>query len=697
MRSASSGFQAKNVRFALKLSSAKKIYCAKHQRAFECIQKIAYAKVKKKIQSKGKSAKAKRPKRSRKNKQASDSSSDAESSCSVENPDSSPEYTAFKQIFGGKKSPGLPHVATQTLIDFCLRFPDGNGNSKRTDGSFSLTSFIESSGTRVSDEDIQANPKMDYELFCIEMENKRHWKPQQCFEEWEKLKADKSVDRNELGRFGLQLAIPGSWLGADMGVKRLSNFEEKRVNTATKAVKNIAWDKREEMVAETRFGFNVDKVDSAKMDLSSCIGISPAKGPVNGSELLMAAASNLAPDSSASEALGDCQARPSMLACGFAPLDSAARPREKRNKADVAMLRLSSSRDAAKQIGKAVKEIKKELEKIPAAVTCMEYNMYKQRIKVAYAFLGKIPKLTSDHDLDNTNPQGEDMVFRDPAAAAKEATFTLQEHLKASSLPLDEPEAMTSLLEVTKLADSIAQAADADAVQEACLQIEKQMALVNQVLEGIRSTKKALTRVINDNKKLVSQQTKADADRVASGAAAQRQADRDIFNGDGMEAVFGLPWKDTGFDELKGYTEEEFKADHKDPANVFDKPFVVRQVHKLEEITDEKSSLVIGNVSKRFHDTFSSAQGTKRQGYTQAPAEDKHGVGELASTWAQFVPPSLCTDTSTERVIVAPFFVGVASGKAWVHCNPELLGCALATLAGTMRVLMYPAQELTKI
>ena len=213
-----------------------------------------------------------------------------------------PEYKAFKTIFGDKKRLPLVLVRDQVLLDFCVKFPDGKGTLPRgKDGSFTLSTYVESSGSRVSQEELDTNPMVDYEFFAIHMENTRRWKPEQILGEWQKLKKKSLGDEPEIksdkggpAHCPDRLGVPGSLMGTDMVLKRRSNFEEQRVDTSNKAQKNIAWEQRAALVEKTRFGLNVAKVDASKADMRSSASLSPnEKGPMNATELLMGAASNL--------------------------------------------------------------------------------------------------------------------------------------------------------------------------------------------------------------------------------------------------------------------------------------------------------------------------------------------------------------------------------------------------------------------
>ena len=72
------------------------------------------------------------------------------------------------------------------IVDFCEAFPDGKegkdsagrkkGGRARNDGSWTVTKYVKSKGTRVSKQEKAVMPMLDFELFSGKMASLRNWK-----------------------------------------------------------------------------------------------------------------------------------------------------------------------------------------------------------------------------------------------------------------------------------------------------------------------------------------------------------------------------------------------------------------------------------------------------------------------------------------------------------------------------------------
>ena len=194
----------------------KKKYCLQHHRAFECISRSAA-------------------------KQGAESA----------------ESVAFRSIFGCKREAGMPTLASRVLTEFCERFPDGKEKSRQCRGALSLTSFVDTEGSRQAHEmeEVLGKP-IDEEAFHMKIPQIRPWNTERVTAEWKSLLANPAIRKDFKGPpYSPQRCfIPGWYLAEDKELDRNSSFHERRVDTASKAGK-ASLAQREQYINEAGQGF----------------------------------------------------------------------------------------------------------------------------------------------------------------------------------------------------------------------------------------------------------------------------------------------------------------------------------------------------------------------------------------------------------------------------------------------------------
>lgn len=107
-----------------------------------------------------------------------------------------------------------------------------------------LSQYVHSTGSRISNNDVQSRYKLDYELFSNKLKTVRGWGPKQIEMEWLRLKSDPQVKKDELGRhhptYGtLRIYVPPELIGEDFEQDQRGTFEERRVDSTHKATANF--------------------------------------------------------------------------------------------------------------------------------------------------------------------------------------------------------------------------------------------------------------------------------------------------------------------------------------------------------------------------------------------------------------------------------------------------------------------------
>ena len=106
---------------------------------------------------------------------------------------------------------------------------------------------------------------MDFELFSNNMRAARGWAPHKAKEVWLALEKDLAIGRDEkgFGQFKLRLVIPPHITGEDFDESRAGRYEDRALETSTKATKMTEEDKAT-WLAETTRGFSSTSTELRK-------------------------------------------------------------------------------------------------------------------------------------------------------------------------------------------------------------------------------------------------------------------------------------------------------------------------------------------------------------------------------------------------------------------------------------------------
>ena len=148
------------------------------------------------------------------------------------------EQELFKTTFGASRDDeGHIDSANLVLEKFLEKWPDGKVVKGKARGKdFKLSSVKQTQGFRREKKAFEQEPKWDFELFCNEMKMKRGWAVPRCRTEWDKLRADESIDRDMSGPSWSRecLQIP-AWLTGMRSVEASDTaYEDKSLDIVTK-------------------------------------------------------------------------------------------------------------------------------------------------------------------------------------------------------------------------------------------------------------------------------------------------------------------------------------------------------------------------------------------------------------------------------------------------------------------------------
>ena len=105
--------------------------------------------------------------------------------------------------------------------------------------------------------------KLDYEVFCTKLVACRGWTQARCHEEWENYRNDSATPRDLQGpskKMPLRLYVPSSLLGEDQVEMRRGKYEDKRVDTSSRATRGMTSEQMGAMQAELVRGHARDLV-----------------------------------------------------------------------------------------------------------------------------------------------------------------------------------------------------------------------------------------------------------------------------------------------------------------------------------------------------------------------------------------------------------------------------------------------------
>ena len=127
-----------------------------------------------------------------------------ESSIASATGSASPEWLAWQRVMAD------PQASAKCILDFDRSFPVGGRGKKR--GSIDWSEWVHEFRVEHSKSDRSNERKLDWEAFIPAVRAARGWTLERANVEWERLKGDKSVERDMggYGDFKLRLCGPGT-------------------------------------------------------------------------------------------------------------------------------------------------------------------------------------------------------------------------------------------------------------------------------------------------------------------------------------------------------------------------------------------------------------------------------------------------------------------------------------------------------
>ena len=145
----------------------------------------------------------------------------------------------YEDTFGKTKDDeGNIEVANEVLTRFLEQWPDGKSKPGKPRGKdFKVSAITHSRGFRKEEAKQAINPMWDLEFFSMKMKSCRGWDAARSRQEWASLRADASLLQDAGGpKWSKERTeIPSYLVGLDSNVNVTKTFEERRLDTSTKA------------------------------------------------------------------------------------------------------------------------------------------------------------------------------------------------------------------------------------------------------------------------------------------------------------------------------------------------------------------------------------------------------------------------------------------------------------------------------
>ena len=204
------------------------------------------------------------------------------------------EYINYTTIFGeGRNQPPDPDLACKVIEEVADQMSDGeecdgggeDGNAAKRqkvvgNRPINLGQYVHSQGSRVSSEEVNSRPKLDFELFTAKLKHCRGWNTERITAKWLQLK---SVPSNYVDDRGqphpvhgcTRLRIPPDLIGEEREEHRSGGFEERRLDAFNKAHKMDDAQKRA-WLADTKRGFGLTAQSSLESLMTPLSADAPA-------------------------------------------------------------------------------------------------------------------------------------------------------------------------------------------------------------------------------------------------------------------------------------------------------------------------------------------------------------------------------------------------------------------------------------
>ena len=340
----------------------------------------------------------------------------------------------FRQVFGHNRGGGEPVLAQRVLLDFCDKYPEGSEKKGvKRGGNFSITNYVQNTGSRRVKRQRRQRPKMDYEWFITTMETQRKWSAAKADAKWKELDAVPAnfADHGGPEPWTKRLRIPTNLVCGECSESDDEHFEERyAATTGGKPIKHMGAEDRAKLVGEMKMGFT--KLESAAPSSqytravpASAVSFTGEASAATGVSALMAVAGVAAGPQSATPSIDASPTKATPLQGKGRDLPSASPTKDIQKKFDE-IFDLSSARSSmlsttvanAKALENKITTRVKEMAKAMAQTTSdRQYTTFFQtaheRLEIGLLWASKMPVQKTLNPKDSPNDGAEVKIVFD--------------------------------------------------------------------------------------------------------------------------------------------------------------------------------------------------------------------------------------------------------------------------------------------
>ena len=675
----------------------------------------------------------------------------------------------YKRIFGSRTEAMNVPQACSAVVDYVNQYGDGGDgkHSGQTRGGLDLNQYQETTGWRQAQKSQDAGGVWtDKESFIISMKNLRAWTAEQSLNEWNdiKKKADEDSQDHQGYKGAERLRVPSSLysgLGLGRDFEEKEKYEDHAITASTKAAKFNIKD-RESFEARAGKGFAVATgPPSGFKGMSAASGSpGPSSATASPADFLSGLAKQMglagggenpqgAPDSPADKAPGDNEPGPAIPAASLASVRNRGLAKaEKDVKAIAPAMKadLVAACNALRQWGSEKTvfaqsllevmqhgalflglEIKASMyttapggryqELAVADFAATEINWFER----ARAFLAALPAdapeeekaaWTAPQGIPDDPPQGESAHHLELRRILCERISDL-EFLRAEKrlqdLPVEQPQAMRSLL-------GLARAAYDFGIKRSAAELEDHKVYFEQQMEYYKSMKKAVRTATRDLRSHIRGRQKEEQQKETERQKQEQEAERkrklEEKEADEKKvakvhagAVFSLDF--SGHPSIISVQEGAMS----DGSITGAEPFILVGAedgaavgHTHTQILKAEERSVIMQALVAWQEAFPTEKMYLKDDKISADVEDCHGKEGARGLFDHCLGPSGPLDSldaaewpSLRRLAEGMSFFAYGPSLVWYGMEPSAMGVLRFVCGGALKVIMASPTSLLKL
>lgn len=608
-------------------------------------------------------------------------------------------WTEYTQIFGeGRAGPTNQALADQVLMDYVAQFPDGGKKSAGARrGAVNLGHYSHKTGSRASEEEVVSRAKWDYELFESQMKLLRSWTPQQSRDHWRELESNPDIARDAGGPKGaMRLSIPSNLTGNDRDESRAGRYEERAVVVQDKA-RAMTADDRASLLAETRSGFDLAALASpnAKQNMSAPLPASAAaaseadilKGIFTNTKTgeLGAAPHDAVVPAVAAPETPVTPVKPSDISRGRAKLWAAIR-------ADLD--KFKPKMHAELKASKVAIDNSKEDDHGKLFITPVV-----ERHSIAMAFMGVTLTVDKKTEEEVTNADHVKISRSDfskseqkDGRCADHDALILSALESASILPM-ESAALMSWTSLEAFQETVQHAGTEKALEEKQNEWDSSLALMNQLLVGLRTSTRELSNEIKKRaaglKKLEEQEKKKRELELVDKKKSEERAAKKRLVHEKEQVTFNVEFQ--GHPEVvKIPDDEEFKKQVK-TSDFFALPWQLEASKMLSGVLAKADGNTLHSTLARWHEQFQKSSVYVQEDVVGSPLLPAMGSDELKPLLDMLAPMDQRIANhlpSYQAVVGETKLLGESPTHVFKDFGTAFLGTMRVQVQGTSRIFM---------